>query len=226
MWDLNSNSDMSSSGVFFPLKLTLEAQVAKVNGVEVGYALRNPTMSLTSGSDKYRVRGLYFYANDKFFDTATVYRSIDAVICPGTPFNMAPIATGNAQILVFSRLASSDKFAVHFDSIQRADPSEPCGSASVISNPVDNTPATVTFTQLLSTDANLGIFKSRCISCHSGESASAGLDLTNYSAAKAKTTKIVNRINDSNSPMPPAGLMSSSSRAIIEKWIAIGAPQN
>lgn len=226
MWDLNSNSDMSNSGVLFPLKITIESQVAKVNGVEVGYAMRNPTMSVTSGSDKFRVRGLYFYANDKFFDSATVYRNIDAVICAGTPFNMAPIATGNAQILVISKVALADKFAIHFDSIQKVDASTPCGSASVTTPPEDNTPATVTFTQLVSTDATLGVFKKQCISCHSGASASAGLDLTNYTAAKGKASKIVNRINDSGSPMPPAGLMSSSSRAIIEKWVTIGTPQN
>lgn len=219
-WDLNK--DIPGSGERFPLSMAVEAQVAKVSVNEVGYAIRNPKMTVTSGTDRYRVRALFFVVNNKLMDSATVYRNINAVVCPGTALNLAPI--GNAQLLVMSPISSSDQFALQFSSIEKADPSEPCTTDTSGGGPV--VPASVSFAQLTATTGTLNVFRTQCFSCHQGTAASGGLDLSNYTASKAAASKILTRINDPGSPMPRSGLMSSTLRGIVEKWITSGTPQN
>lgn len=59
-----------------------------------------------------------------------------------------------------------------------------------------------------------------CITCHAGSTPSAGFALETYAQVKAATQNgnILSRINDSNSPMPPSGLISASNRALIQEW--------
>lgn len=220
----NLNSDMPAGSAKFPLSLSVDAQVAKVSGNEVGYAVRNPTMSVTSGTTKYRVKALFFSLNNQLQDSATVYRNINAVVCPGAPLNLEPV--GNAQLLVLSPVASSDTLALQLSSIEIAAASDACGTLSSDTPPEDTTPATVSFAQLTATTGTLNVFKTQCFSCHVGAGAAGGLDLSNYNSSKAAANKILNRINDSGSPMPTSGLMSSSMRAIVEKWVTTGTPQN
>ncbi|WP_347357535.1 hypothetical protein [Bdellovibrio sp.] len=222
-WRLNVAADMPAKAVLLPLKISVEAQVAKVSGNEVGYAIKNPTMSLTSGTAKYRVRGLYVYVNNKLFDSATVYRSINAVVCPNVNLNLAPV--GNAQLLVQSTTKTTDKFALQFSSIEKAEPTAECGIGSDVVVPVDEAPAKVTYADLTGSDPKLNIFKTQCLSCHTGASASGGLDMSSYAKSKVAAAEIGKRINDTNAPMPRSGLMSSSMRAIVQKWIELGAPE-
>ena len=220
-WNFTTN--MASASTKWPLQLSVETQVATVSGNMVGYAIRNPVIKITSGTAKYRVKGLFFYLNDKLIDSATTFRNINAVVCPGTELKLAP--TGNAQLIVASTQKTTDKFAVQFTSIEKAASTDTCGTGSSDSTVVDTTPATVSFAQLTSSDATLGVFKAQCYSCHTGASARAGLDLSNYDQAKAKAAKILTRINDAASPMPTTGLMSSSARSIVEKWVTTGTPK-
>ncbi|MFM6927519.1 MAG: hypothetical protein ACKOX6_03605 [Bdellovibrio sp.] len=220
-WNFTTN--MPATSTKWPLQLSVESQVAIVNKSAVGYAIRNPVIKITSGTAKYRVKGLFFYLNDKMVDSATTFRNINAVICPNVDLNLA--AVGNAQLLVAATQKTTDNFAVQFTSIEQAESTAPCGTAVTDTVPVDTTPATVSFTQLTSSDATLGVFKNQCYSCHSGTRISAGLDLSNYDQAKAKAAKIISRINDSGSPMPTTGLMSSSARSIVEKWVSTGTPK-
>lgn len=220
----NLSSDMPANGAKFPLSISVEAQVAKVSGNEVGYAVRNPTMSITSGTAKYRVKALFFYVNDKLLDSATVYRNINAVVCPGTPLNLAPV--GNAQLLVMASTKTTDKFALQFTSIEKAESTATCGTGSTDTPVIDDTPASVSFAQLTATSGTLNVFRTQCFSCHQGSGASGGLDLSNYNSSKASASKILTRINDAGSPMPRSGLMSSKMRAIVEKWVTTGTPQN
>ncbi|WP_295904024.1 hypothetical protein [uncultured Bdellovibrio sp.] len=220
----NLNTEVAANMPKFPLQMTVEAQVAKVSGNEVGYAVRNPTMSITSGTAKYRVKALFFYVNSKLLDSATVYRNINAVVCPGTPLNLAPV--GNAQLLVMSPIKNTDKFALQFTSIEKAESTAKCGTGSTDTAPIDNTPATVSFAQLTATTGTLNVFRTQCFSCHTGAGANGGLDLSNYTASKNAASKILTRINDAGSPMPRSGLMSSQMRAIVEKWVTTGTPQN
>nr|BFD60096.1 hypothetical protein CKG001_22030 [Bdellovibrio sp. CKG001] len=222
-WNMSTAADMPAKAALFPLRISLDAQVAKVNGTEVGYAVRNPTISITSGTAKYRVRGVFFYVNNVLFDSATVYRSINAVVCPGTALNLAPV--GNAQLLVVSSAKTTDKFALQFTSIEKAESTATCGIGSNVVVPVDETPAVVTYSMLVGTDSKVNVFKTQCLSCHSGTSADGGLDLSNYNQAKSKAAAIKRRVNDAGNPMPRSGVMSSSMRAIVDKWVDTNTPQ-
>lgn len=67
-----------------------------------------------------------------------------------------------------------------------------------------------------------------CISCHNDVTANAGLNLSNYSLVKdaAENGNLILRINDVQNPMPQGGLMPSSERALFDKWVADGFPEN
>ncbi len=73
------------------------------------------------------------------------------------------------------------------------------------------------------------IFDAQCAACHvPGSSQYSGIPLGTHAQleASAKSGKLVNRINNSSSPMPPSGLMSACDRARIEAWVRAGAPNN
>ncbi|SHE33351.1 Planctomycete cytochrome C [Psychroflexus salarius] len=67
-----------------------------------------------------------------------------------------------------------------------------------------------------------------CISCHNDVSANSGLNLSNYDLVKdaAENGNLILRINDVQNPMPPSGLLPSSERALFDKWVADGFPEN
>jgi mono/diheme cytochrome c family protein len=79
-----------------------------------------------------------------------------------------------------------------------------------------------TFTKLIATG---GVFANSCIRCHGSSGASAGLNLQNYTQAKAAAAKIKSRINNANSPMPTGGLLPQAQRDIVNAWVDAGAPQ-
>ena len=71
--------------------------------------------------------------------------------------------------------------------------------------------------------------QAQCVSCHSGASASAGLDLSTYTQVKASVSALTGRMNKPvGDPllMPPSGKLSSCSLAKMDAWVAAGAPQN
>ncbi len=73
------------------------------------------------------------------------------------------------------------------------------------------------------------IFDANCAACHvPGNSQYSGIPLQTHAQLEgmAKNGKLVNRINNSASPMPPSGLMPLCDRARIEAWVRAGAPNN
>lgn len=210
-----------------PVQISVEIQTALINGATVGYALRNPKGNVTSGQSKYRIKGFYILFNDDLFEDATTYRNMNAVVCPGAPVNLA--LSGNSQLMVIDKNQADDRFALEFTSIETLTPEESqtavCGFTVEEAPTEPVAPANVTFTQLVSTDPKLGIFKSNCFSCHQGGTASGGLDLSSYGAAKAAAATILRRVNDSTNPMPTSGLMDPYSRSVVESWVNAGMPQ-
>ncbi|WP_299622633.1 hypothetical protein [uncultured Tenacibaculum sp.] len=71
-----------------------------------------------------------------------------------------------------------------------------------------------------------GIINSSCATtnCHDDVNPTAGLALTTYTRVRnaAETGNIFGRINNTASPMPPSGLLPSSTRNIISQWRADG----
>jgi hypothetical protein len=72
------------------------------------------------------------------------------------------------------------------------------------------------------------VLSNYCLTCHKGSSPAANLDLSVYQNVVdiAKSGKLVNRINDASSPMPPKGLLPQSTRMTIEQWTKEGYKEN
>ena len=68
------------------------------------------------------------------------------------------------------------------------------------------------------------LIDANCIGCHSGSNQSADVDLSTYKLVRFESEfrKLIERINDSQYPMPSAGLMSAKNRGKFDKWVADG----
>ena len=83
--------------------------------------------------------------------------------------------------------------------------------------------AGVTFTQLNNSQSQYRVFNRSCVGCHN--SGSGRLDLTNYDAAKAASSLIIQRINSATMPMPPTGLLRQNDRDLVRSWVNAGHPR-
>lgn len=72
------------------------------------------------------------------------------------------------------------------------------------------------------------VISSRCISCHSTSNPQGGLLLENYNQVRSATENgnLFQRINDAANPMPPSGLMDSSTRILFDQWVTDGYLEN
>lgn len=73
------------------------------------------------------------------------------------------------------------------------------------------------------------MIQQNCVGCHSGAGASAGLDLSTYTAVKTHSSNLVNRMNKPNGDpllMPPSGPLSNCTLNQMDAWVASGAPEN
>jgi hypothetical protein len=71
------------------------------------------------------------------------------------------------------------------------------------------------------------IIEVNCIGCHSGTAPRGNLDLSTYSIVKFQTVSrdLIERINDSEYPMPVQGLMPADDRGAFDKWLKDGTPE-
>ena len=72
------------------------------------------------------------------------------------------------------------------------------------------------------------IISANCVSCHGGSSPQASLDLSSYVNVRfaAENGNLLNRINDQVNPMPQSGILPSSTRAVLDQWVADGYLEN
>jgi hypothetical protein len=68
------------------------------------------------------------------------------------------------------------------------------------------------------------LIEANCITCHGSSNPSAGLNLSTYQVVKfqAESGNLIDRINNSTSPMPTSGLMNADNRAVFDKWVTDG----
>lgn len=68
------------------------------------------------------------------------------------------------------------------------------------------------------------IISNYCITCHSGASPRADLDLTTYENVRKAAEKgpLLVRINSTSQPMPQSGLLPKSIRKTIQEWASGG----
>lgn len=72
------------------------------------------------------------------------------------------------------------------------------------------------------------IMSSYCITCHGGAAPSASVALESYTDVRyySEFENLIDRMNDSQNPMPPSGILSSEILSKIDKWAADGFPEN
>lgn len=64
--------------------------------------------------------------------------------------------------------------------------------------------------------------------CHTGSNPPAGILLTTYNQVRsqAENGNLIARMNNSSNPMPPTGILPSSTRSVIDQWKADGFLEN
>lgn len=113
------------------------------------------------------------------------------------------------MIAVFS-LSLISSCTEGFIPVEEIDPTLPTGD-------------TITYETHIST-----VMTSNCISCHGGSNPQGNLVLENYNQVRnsAENGTLIQRINDVANPMPPAGLMPASTRALLDEWVQNGYLEN
>ena len=67
------------------------------------------------------------------------------------------------------------------------------------------------------------ILDPKCVGCHSGSSAYAGIQLQDYAHAKANASISLSVIK--NGSMPPAGALPQAQKDLFQAWVNAGEPQ-
>jgi len=83
----------------------------------------------------------------------------------------------------------------------------------------DPEPSSVTY------NGNIKSITSNCTTCHSNPPTNnAPMSLTTYDDVKnaVENRGLISRINSSTNPMPPTGLISQSSRDLVQAWVNQG----
>jgi hypothetical protein len=219
-WDVSMETANASQQGMVNAVLTLDVRYALQGTVPVGLEFKNPRMHLKAAGDPVVVSGLSLYLDKAFQDRVTIYTTVSATVSSTTDVQLAP---GFANALVYYPQVTANTL-VSFDIGLNGGTSG--GGSTSPTDPTDpTTPTSVTFTQLVSNDATLGVFKKSCLGCHSGAGASGGVDLTDYSMAKKNASDIQSRMSNSGSPMPPQGILGQGDRDTVNKWISGGTPQ-
>ncbi len=233
-WDLANEMAASADRGKYLMIFSLEIRVS-LNGTQMrGYEFRNPTVRLKNdATTAYRINQILFSINQNKLYDVTTFSQLNALVLSMTDFNLAPNAS--VALAVHSPVVASDSFAIAFGRLQTDSGTigGGTGGGTVGGTSGGGTtggggiplPTTVTHTQLLSTDVNLNVLNRACIRCHSGANPPAGLNLTNYAAARAAAGEMVTRMNDSTNPMPPTGMLSERDRDLVRIWQTGGAPQ-
>jgi hypothetical protein len=91
----------------------------------------------------------------------------------------------------------------------------------------ENTDATVIVDSVFYDTDIKPLIEANCIACHGGANTYGGLNLKTYQVVKFQTESgsLINRINNSSSPMPQGGLMSADNRGLFDKWLKDGLPE-
>ncbi len=72
------------------------------------------------------------------------------------------------------------------------------------------------------------ILDAACIECHGGATPTAGIRLDNYQSARdvADSGRMIFRMTNNNSPMPPSGQLPDPVITSVMKWIEDGLLEN
>jgi mono/diheme cytochrome c family protein len=211
--------DLASATPSVPLTATIDIRRAIINNVTQGYEFRNPTLRLkNTSSGSYQVKTVNLYINMTKAEEVTTYQNVSAVISTTTATNLS---AGTANAIAVMTPNTGDVIALEYETLASTTATSPSATPTATAT-ATATPTSVTYTQLAGTG---GVFANNCFSCHSASNARGGLDLTKYASAKTAAANIQARMNNSNNPMPTSGILSEAQRAMVDVWVANGAPQ-
>ncbi len=228
-WDLNSETAVGTQPQ--PVRFSIEVKVASVKvGTEMmsGYVFTNPKISVSQSGRKFAIDGFSIWVNGQLQEEITTYKNLKRV-ANIDEINLMP----DTNTLLMRTPMTEDKIAIEFAGLQETNENDkppeviapPAGGATP---PINNAPLQ-TFRQLV---AATGVIGKNCIACHNGTRTEAGLNLTNYTAAKGAVvvnksadSLIVKRMLNSGNPMPPSGRLPSLDVDTVRKWIDSGAPE-
>lgn len=99
-----------------------------------------------------------------------------------------------------------------------------CTTAEI---PLDGDPDVIDRTITYNRDVKT-IIDANCTTCHGNVTPNAGLRLTTFQQVKnsAQNGNLISRMNNAANPMPPSGVLSTTTRAIIDKWAEDGYLEN
>ncbi|GEM_PF-3552508 len=195
--------------------------------------IKRPSFILDSGMPAslypkyaYQIQDLGIYVNGVLQNDRTIYRIIDSVVCEKSTINV--MVNSNSEIVPLD-FSKSNQIQFEFKNaamVEKANFASLQISCSEDEQLNENVilPDSVTYSDLMgATEVN--VFKKSCVSCHSSTNRAGGFDISTYDRAKERNSKIVERMNNANSPMPPSGILSPTSRKLVQKWVSLGSPQ-
>ena len=223
-WDLNSDVAASLAGKI-PATVGIDIRRAVMAGSVVGYEFRNPTVRLNSAAAvPVQLVGLRLVLNDIVLNDMTTFSLLDFTGDTTTNTIMMSGGAGLAAVTV----ANADTFGLRFDMVNvgGASVGGPAPAPTPAPTPTPTpVPTAVSFTQLQSTDAVLGVFRRSCNGCHNAGNMSGGFNITDYASAKGLASTINARMNNAGNPMPPSGMLGTMDRAVVNVWVTTGTPQ-
>jgi hypothetical protein len=229
----NLETDVNQVSLLGTLKMEVSVEVRRymvgTPAVAMGYEFRNPRVRVLDDGNTstalpaYQLEGLYIAVNGTRLSNFTLFGSLNFTASSGTETLMMP-GVGFAYAL--ADVDSSDEFGLIFERIEDSAGAPITGGGGGSGGGSTTLPARVSYADLASSNQLLGVFSQSCFSCHSGATARAGLNLTDFNQARAVASQIQARMNNPNSPMPPTGILSATKRSIVDIWISSGTPQN
>lgn len=223
-WDIESEVTSGDAGRF-KLSYKIETRYAMTGNTVIGLEFRNPAMRLKVAGSPILVAGLEVYLDGAMAADVTSYSTLNATISTTTDVALAP---GAAVAFAYNTATTSTTqiaFQLRNIRIDGGPGSTGGATGGATGSTSGGLPATMSFTELTSTNANLNVFRASCFSCHSSGSPAGGLDMTNYTQARAAATDIRNRMNNAGNPMPPSGILPANRRDLVDVWVSTGAPQ-
>jgi mono/diheme cytochrome c family protein len=214
-WDMETEVPTKFVGQF-PVIFSIEARYSLYAGEVVGLEFRNPKMRLKSGSTGIQVNGMNVKIDEQIVSGLTTYSNISAYVGATTD---TLIAAGLANALAVSPVTDKSLVSFNFINLQSG-VTAPTTTTTLAPIPL---PTSVTLTQLLNNDDELGVFKQNCLGCHSGPNMTGPFDITVPATAIAKASLIVSRMNNEANPMPKTGQLSRRKIQIVEVWLNGGA---
>ncbi len=219
-WDLEKDVHIKQAGLFAAF-LKIEVRYAIQQGTIVGFEFRNPTVRLKTTGRNLEIKGLNVFIDNRLQSDVTTYLEVSKIFTEITDSML--ITNGSNAFAFYPSANPNTNVAIEIANIQFvAEPTPPLASEPPAGTPVQ---IPVTFSQLVSNDPTLGVFRTSCLGCHSGASASAGLNLADYAVAKDRASAITARMNNAGNPMPPNGLLGTPQREVVSRWLNSGTPQ-